>query len=143
VQNLESLTDEAARQALLARGFVYESRTMNSAEQIVENAAKKVQSKVGGERQAAIDPAFLLMLVDLIVTVLKNCRESSPQAVEAAAKRGGFIQRLRLRRLVRQSMTAAEWRSHGGDTVQAMLEAAAESDDGEIASVAEAASMID
>lgn len=88
----------------------------------MDELAKKVAKNYGGG-EAALDPSFILVIVDLInqiITAFKNCKKS-PAEVHAEMRSPGPWQRLALRSLVRNQMGFREFRQNGDEVMEALL----------------------
>lgn len=80
-------------------------------------------SGLSGNKDAALDPATIATFAELILKVIeifKGCK-STPKAAADTAKSPGLFARMRLRNLVRDSMSRSEWRDHGSHVVNAIL----------------------
>lgn len=77
-------------------------------DQILDKAKTHMASawSAEGGPQAALNPAFIDMLLNIGLGLLQNCFAggSSPQAVKAMGERKGLLARLRVRRAVTESL---------------------------------------
>lgn len=76
-----------------------------------------------GDTQAALDPAFILLILDVIQQVVglwRDCKKSHGDAVHQA-RNPSVWQKLALRRVVKEELGRAEFRARGDALVEAML----------------------
>ncbi len=95
---------------------------MSKAEKIATSAALNY-SAISGNKQAALDPATILSFLQMIMQVVdmfKSCKQPAATAV-STVKNPGLFARLRLRGLVRDSMSRADFRDHGEHIISALL----------------------
>ena len=67
---------------------------------IIERA-KTVLAEAYAGPNAAIDPAFLAMLLDIVFTLLEKCRGTPSEAIAERASRNMVLSRLAIRRAMR------------------------------------------
>lgn len=101
---------------------------------VFKDAALKVgntySSLHSDEREFALDPSTILVFLDIIREVVQlwaNCKQSGVGAKQMAESPGP-LQKLLLRRRVRDVLGNKLFRQHGEKTVAALLKAGAESD---------------
>lgn len=101
----------------------------------IEKASNTVLDKLqkGGGRSSAFDVSIITMIGEMIISLIERCRENnSPQAVATSANKPGFLQRLAVRRSVRQRLSRAQFRAYGNDMIEAVLDTGAEADQQEV-----------
>ncbi len=95
---------------------------MSTVDKVATLAATKYAG-LSGNAQAALDPATILAFAELalkVVQMFKDCK-ASPNAALKTAKNPGLFARMRLRNLVRDSMSKKDFKDHGPNIVQALL----------------------
>ena len=106
-------------------------------------AAKAAQEYAGvsGNAQAAIDPATIVTFITLIMDIIKQIKECRDKKAAAAAananavqtvKSPGVFQRMRLRKHVKDSMSKKDFRDHGEQVIQSLLQTGSKSSKEEI-----------
>lgn len=101
---------------------------MSSTVNKVAALAATKYSKVTGNVQAALDPATILTFVDIVTKVvgmLKECKASSNAATQTV-KAPGLFARIRLRNLVKDTLGHKDFKDHGTNIVQALMNAGTE-----------------
>lgn len=79
-------------------------------------------SSVSGNREAALDPATILSFIEIItkvVEMLKGCRQN-PTTAANTVRNPGLFARIRLRNVVRDSMSRDDFRDHGEQIISAL-----------------------
>lgn len=79
-------------------------------------------SEVSGNKEAAIDIATIATFAELIIKVvdmLKECKKTPTTATDTV-KAPGLFARLRLRSLVKDNMSRADFRDHGEQVIEAL-----------------------
>lgn len=93
-----------------------------SLDSIKDKAVREFSSK---NRNAAFDPAIIMVIADIIVQLVsafQSCKKDNVEAVNIA-RNPTWLQRRMLRRKVRRELGARGWREHGHDIVESLLEA--------------------
>ncbi len=89
---------------------------------VLNKQAEKLAKKVSPDN-AVLDPTTIFVFVDLIsqfIAAFQNCK--SPKEAHEDMKNPRLFQRLATRRMVRDSMSAKDFRTKGDEIIQGIYE---------------------
>jgi hypothetical protein len=78
---------------------------------------------LSGDKEAALDPATIMVFAELILKVMelfKNCK-ATPKSAAETMKKPGLFARMRLRSVVKDSMSREEFRDRGTSVINALM----------------------
>lgn len=89
---------------------------------VLNKQAEKLAKKVTKDT-AVLDPTTIFVFVDLIsqfIAAFQNCK--SPKEAHSDMKSPGLFQRLATRRMVRDTMSAKDFRAKGDEIIQGIYD---------------------
>lgn len=95
---------------------------MKASERIAKNIAIEYAG-ISGDREAAIDPATVLVFIQLVMEIvnrIKECKKTPKDGAEMMQSPGLF-QKMMLRKIVKDDMGRQDFRAKGENVIAAIL----------------------
>jgi uncharacterized protein (UPF0371 family) len=101
---------------------------------MTKSALEKVSGEVIAEMKGlSFDPAMLLIIAEIIMSLLKNCQaKRDREAIGESLRKPGFLEKLALRRATREHLGNQNFRSYGNEVMAALTTRAAKSTQEEV-----------